>query len=72
MKKIKIHSKSHVPKTREQLIPHPYLEVEIFEDEVLFDILKVDSDAKELESECIFLSRQDALKLGKWLYLNTR
>jgi len=70
MKKIKIHSKSHVPWMREKKFPHPYLEIEVFEEEVLFDILKVDSSAKELQSECIFLTRQDAHRLGHWLLEN--
>jgi len=72
MKKLKILSKTHVPWMKEQKFPHPYLEVEVFDEEVMFDILKVDSTAKELESQCIFLSREDAMKLGKWLYQNSR
>ena len=70
MKKLKIKSKSHVPWVRDHLTDQPYLEIEIFDEEVLFDILKIDPAAKELKSECIFVSKEATRKLGKWLLDN--
>lgn len=70
MKKLQIKSKSHVPWVRDNLPEQPYLEVEVFEEEIVIDIQKVDQAAKELYSECIFVSREDGLKLGKWLLEN--
>jgi len=44
----------------------PFLDVEVFKKEVLFDIGKR-NQINELTSECIFISREDAKKLGEWL-----
>ena len=70
MKKIQFKSKSHVPWVRDNIPDQPYLEIEVFDEEIMLDIQKVDPIAKELKSECIFISREDGHQLGKWLLEN--
>ena len=60
-----------ISKTQESLekdgeFDPPFLEIEVFEKEVLFDIGRRNK-INELTSECIFISREDAKKLGEWL-----
>jgi len=66
MNKIKFISKTKESWENEGKFDPPFLEVEIMDEEVMFDIGRRDQ-IRDLKSECIFLSKEDARKLGNWL-----
>jgi len=66
MNKIKFISKTKDSWKREGQFDPPFLEVSKEGDEILFDIGTRD-DINELKSECIFLSKDDAIRLADWI-----
>lgn len=70
MQKIKFISKTQESWEKDEEFDPPFLEIEVFEKEVLFDIGRR-NQINELTSECIFISREDAKKLGEWLVSNS-
>ena len=66
MNKIKFISKTKESWERKGKFDPPFLEGEIMDEEVMFDIGRRDQ-IRDLKSECIFLSKEDAKRLGEWL-----
>ena len=66
MQKIKFLSKTKEGWEKDGQFDPPFIEVEVFEKEAMFDIGRR-NEINELTSECIFISRDNAKKLSDWL-----